>query len=519
MFCPKCGSQIPDGAKFCAACGAQLAPSPAAPPAPSEPGSHRRRPVLIAAGAGALVILAAVGVLVWLAFFAPYDIDEKNFPDAALRAAVAATYDADHDGKLSRDEGRAVTSMSLSGCAQLSGLGRVFPNVASLTVTGGALTQLDTSDLPALASLDVRTEPLASLDVSHNGALASLSVSDATQVSGLDATGLREVWLTSDIVETNQGDTVTYHSERDAAGHVASWSYQWESGPVVSGSYTYDDQGRPASLALNNSQSGVTEETYAYDESGRLSTVVATSDYTTQTSTYTYDDAGRLSQVASENASRTASTSTTATTDYAYDDAGRLTQSKTTNVFQGSTTAYWTNYIYDEQGRLVREESWSGGDRHGDQLSYATIFSYDDAGNMVGTSYEGDYIDFLIPQSFVYDDQGRVVSATTSDPVGSVTSATYAATFTYDDAGRMVGAESVSTYDGREYVDSYQATYTRRFVGKDAPDPATGFSLIAYRGVAGADTIPLVGITHPATGVLPDDVEVPPYNESVYRGY
>ena len=33
------------------------------------------------------------------------------------------------------------------------------------------------------------------------------------------------------------------------------------------------------------------------------------------------------------------------------------------------------------------------------------------------------------------------------------------------------------------------------------------------------DTIPLVGITHPATGVLPDDVEVPPYNESVYRGY
>ncbi|MBM6675263.1 zinc-ribbon domain-containing protein [Olsenella uli] len=517
MFCPKCGSQLPDGAKFCAACGAQLG-SPAAPAAASKPPRRSRKAPLIA-GIGALVVLVAAGVIVWLAFFAPYDIDEKNFPDAALRAAVAATYDADHDGKLSRDEARAVTSMSLSGCVKLSGLGHIFPNVASLTVTGGALTELDTSDLPQLAALDVSSEPLAALDLSGNGALTSLSVPDATQVSGLDATGLREVWLTADIVETNQGDTVTYHSERDAAGRVTAWSFQWETGPVVSGSYTYDDQGRPASVALNNSQSGVTEETYAYDESGRLATIVSTSDYSTQTSTYAYDDAGRLSQVVSETGSTSASTSTTATTDYAYDDAGRLTQSKTTNVFQGSTTAYWTNYVYDEQGRLVREETWTGGDRHGDQLSYAAIFSYDDAGNMVGTSYEGTYTDFLIPESFVYDDQGRVVSASTGDPTGSVTSATYEATFSYDDAGRMVGAESVSTYDGREHVDSYQATYTRRFVAKDAPDPATGFSLIAYKGVAGADTIPLVGITHPATGVVPDGLEVPPYNESVYRGY
>lgn len=31
MFCPKCGTQLPDGAKFCGNCGAQLAPVPSAP--------------------------------------------------------------------------------------------------------------------------------------------------------------------------------------------------------------------------------------------------------------------------------------------------------------------------------------------------------------------------------------------------------------------------------------------------------------------------------------------------------
>ena len=88
----------------------------------------------------------------------------------------------------------------------------------------------------------------------------------------------------------------------------------------------------------------------------------------------------------------------------------------------------------------------------------------------------------MLPQSFVYDDQGRVASASTGEPAGSVTSATYAATFAYDDAGRMVGAESVSTYDGQKHTDSYQATYTRRFVAKDAPDPAAGFSSSPTRG-------------------------------------
>ena len=33
-FCPRCGAQLPDGAKFCTSCGAPLAAAPAANPAP-----------------------------------------------------------------------------------------------------------------------------------------------------------------------------------------------------------------------------------------------------------------------------------------------------------------------------------------------------------------------------------------------------------------------------------------------------------------------------------------------------
>ena len=37
MFCPKCGTRLPDEAAFCTNCGAQLAAFRPAAPAPQEP--------------------------------------------------------------------------------------------------------------------------------------------------------------------------------------------------------------------------------------------------------------------------------------------------------------------------------------------------------------------------------------------------------------------------------------------------------------------------------------------------
>lgn len=72
MFCPQCGSQLPDGSAFCGKCGAQLgaapasapvagargpvAPVPAAPKAPSAAGAFP--PLRIAA-----ILAAAVALL------------------------------------------------------------------------------------------------------------------------------------------------------------------------------------------------------------------------------------------------------------------------------------------------------------------------------------------------------------------------------------------------------------------------------------------------------------------------
>ena len=150
MFCPRCGEKNPDGAKFCAACGAPFA-RPAAGSSPaSTPAPARRAPVTaIVAAVAAVLVAGGAAFGVWLAFFSPWPIDEGNFPDPALRAAVATTADTDHDGQLSRDEGRAVTSLSVEGATSLEGLGRHFPNLAQITVTGSALTSLDVSDLPA----------------------------------------------------------------------------------------------------------------------------------------------------------------------------------------------------------------------------------------------------------------------------------------------------------------------------------------------------------------------------------
>lgn len=65
MYCPRCGSQLPDGAKFCSRCGATLdGERPAAPvPAPARrpAGSRPRRGRIVAIVAAALVVLLAGG--------------------------------------------------------------------------------------------------------------------------------------------------------------------------------------------------------------------------------------------------------------------------------------------------------------------------------------------------------------------------------------------------------------------------------------------------------------------------
>ena len=498
MFCPRCGVTLPDGAGFCSSCGAQLggAPGDHTPP-PVQP--RRRSWVLLAVViAASVAVIVGCGTVAWLMLFSPYEISEDNFPDPYLRVAVSATYDEDGDGKLSREEGRAVTEMKLSGCKELEGLGRIFPNIERIEVTGGSLERLNTSDLPELAAIDVREEPLEELDVSNNHELSYLYVSDETEVSGIDETGLREVWLSLDVTENIGGSSSISHNERDAYGRIVSWRFEsaWD---TASASYTYDDEGRPVHADFDYVQNTVTYEDYEYDEQGRLVRKSNDNGYTE----FYYEG----SELPVGAASREQIGYSRYTTDesYEYDSDGRITL---IDRMTEDRTRYWFVFEYDFAGNIVMVESWyANPEADEDVLSYRMTYYYDGDGNMVRTSFEGENIYFCAPSEFVYDDEGRVVSAHTD---GTEMMYAYSATYEYDEEGLLVAAEMGER--------SYEATYTRRFLPRDAEDPAAGFSLIVYKGSGGTEVFPLVGVTNPNTGIA-DPVTLPTGFEDTYRGY
>lgn len=67
MFCPKCGSQVPDGSKFCPKCGGQFAAAAATPVAPATPAPVKATPSTDVFKIARIVAAAVVLV----AFFLP----------------------------------------------------------------------------------------------------------------------------------------------------------------------------------------------------------------------------------------------------------------------------------------------------------------------------------------------------------------------------------------------------------------------------------------------------------------
>ena len=98
MFCQKCGSQIPDGAKFCTSCGAKLAEEGATPSAKSSSGGAKTAIIIIASILAALII--CVGGVVF-AFKGIKKAVSDHLPDTAL----TETGDDINDEESVTDEG------------------------------------------------------------------------------------------------------------------------------------------------------------------------------------------------------------------------------------------------------------------------------------------------------------------------------------------------------------------------------------------------------------------------------
>ncbi|MBO4364707.1 MAG: hypothetical protein J5804_00255, partial [Eggerthellaceae bacterium] len=453
----------------------------------------------ILSGLAAVVVAAAA---VYFAMYAPYSIDERVFPDAAVCELLSSQADTDGDGKLSRDEANALETLDLSGtgATSLEGVehlkGLKSLNVSGMPLTSldvsafGNLEELDASGCEQLATLDLgeatnlkrldvtstqidtldvsaQSElqelaaagtPLASLDVSANPQLEALSVEDGVFVTGIDATQLRAQYqpLTYRRLGTDGLGTQQYFDSLT--------------------SFSYDDQNRLVQILSSNADhetgeliGNPTTETFEYDDQGRCVKDVWAGEYGHEAN-IVYDDEGRL--VGTE--------SNAGAVQVNYDTEGRLARVAGGSGYSSEYTGgvAYTAYAYDDQGRVSSSETPVS-----DSRTTGYMYHYDGKGNLISIEYHDKTNVFVTTEEFEYDEQGRCVKLRTRGPYGALNDSFYEYSFSYDERGNAITAEDLElSYDedgnliSRRFLGdevgegSTEITYRRVFTAKDAPD-------------------------------------------------
>ena len=537
MFCPKCGNKIPDGGKFCNKCGSKIEapegqssnaeagdvssdiPAESASPEPiaEQPVKTNgtatkpkgKKPVVI--GIVAAIAAVAVGFGVYQACFAPYNIDSKTFPDAAVRNAMLMQVDTDHDGKVSREEADATTLLTIidSNVSDFTGVDKL-KNLETLTITySNGFGELDLASFPSVKRIYASGSSITSV---KNAGSSKVEIFDATDtpIQEADFSGcetLKELYLFSDSSNDDTLSSVnlsgcksleTFNAasrfnlasvdvsdcenlskldlpyETDVAGldktnlearyYVSSWR---EEGPGSSSSrtttckrdeqgrlieagddkFTYDDAGRIASIKSVSSRYSF-EEKYAYDEKGLLKSTNG-KDIKTK-----YDEQGRV--VSDSNGNQ-----------YSYDDSGHVVKIS----FDSSAMADST-FTYSDSGLLTQASLAMGyllGYKDDDvyACTFACTFDYDDAGRctQMVVSYPDNSGQAVF--SFAYDDKGNIVSAEKTVSWKSNTS-TISTVNEYDSYGNL--SERAVTYSrGTLRISTtYYLTNGRLFVSKNS---------------------------------------------------
>lgn len=530
MFCPKCGNKIPDGGKFCNKCGSKLEalegqglnaeagdvspdiPAESASPEPiaeqlvktNETAMKPKGKKSVIIGIVAAIAAVAVGFGVYQACFAPYNIDSKTFPDAAVRNAMLMQVDTDHDGKVSREEADATTLLTIidSNVSDFTGVDKL-KNLETLTITySNGFGELDLASFPSVKRIYASGSSITSV---KNAGSSKVEIFDATDtpIQEADFSGcetLKELYLFSDSSNDDTLSSVnlsgcksleTFNAasrfnlasvdvsdcenlskldlpyETDVAGldktnlearyYVSSWR---EEGPGSSSSrtttckrdeqgrlieagddkFTYDDAGRIASIKSGSSRYDP-ETKYAYDEKGLLKSTNG-KDIKAK-----YDEQGRVISDSDGN-------------QYSYDDSGHVVKIS----FNSSAMADNT-FTYSDSGLLTQANLATGYFKDGDV--YACTFDYDDAGRctqmvVINPDNSGQAV-----FTFAYDDKGNIVSAERTNSSSSNTS-TISTANEYDSYGNL--SERTVTYiSGTLHIaTTYYLTNGRLFVSKDS---------------------------------------------------
>ena len=408
MFCRSCGTPLVDDVLFCPVCGAPVAPDQVAATQQPQPATQQCVPVRRKRSKKPLIALAAVlvvaagiggGALFYFTQIATTPIDEKTFPDSGMRALVSTKYDTNGDGRISRDEAKAVTSVELDGITSTQGLGKVFPNVTSVEYGGDKLVNLDLSGCGDLKTVELNSasnvtvvnldgcdniekldlknaENLKSVDLSGKKKLATLALPQDTKVSGIKDTQLDELWLPVSYEGTDEDGVhgSTYEIERDENGYVTGYTSSLKQGGGMSYAVEHDEAHCISEIA--ELLSGEYEEE----------------------NMFTYDSGGNLTRIDCDAAIGDASTSTV----FTYDSDGNLVN-KTTNAGYGKSASM---YVY-EGGNLVSDTETGPGNPRTVVYSYGydsgrvTSFTTDCQGDTVGTRW-------TLTLSYEYDEDGNV---------------------------------------------------------------------------------------------------------------
>ena len=442
MFCRSCGTPLVDDALFCPVCGAPVAPDqvaatqqpqPAAASAPQQyvPVQRKRSKKLLIALAAAFVVAAGIGggALFYFTQIATTPIDEKSFPDSGMRALVSTKYDTNGDGRISRDEAKAVTSVELDGIASTQGLGKTFSNIVTVESGDDKLVNLDLSGCGDLKTVELNSasnvtvvnldgcdniekldlknaENLNSVDLSGKKKLATLALPQDTKVTGIKDTQLDELWLPVSYEGTDKSDQYgdIYEIERDENGYVTGFTSAVKQGGGVSYSVEHDESHRISEIEEDLAGGYENVNTFTYDADGNLINKTTHAGYGESASTYVYQDGNMVT-----NTDTSPANPRTVVYSYGY-DKDRVTSF--TLDCQGDTVGTtWTitaGYEYDKDGNISRISPVaydSHGNDYGSLNSYAAVdYSYSDGKLDRIDSERGGYAEFY------YDEHGNLTS-------------------------------------------------------------------------------------------------------------
>lgn len=506
MFCPKCGAQNADGSQFCGACGQrmhtvvpaeQLQPHAAtgtygasAGNGPAAMGKPNSTTKLIAICVAIVAIALVVAVIVVINFgSSSVKIDEKSFPNNAIRTAAAVQLDIDGDGVLSKEERAAVTSFAYDGQNVIFGRNEEvvdadairkdlksrdssgskdpagisdelesFPNVKAVIMPDAGLTEFDPSVFADAECLDLRGNPIQKLDLSKNKGIRSLLCDPEVELVGLDAANL---YYRDLLTKTHSSKGFTYVIEYDMLGRPVTKksgdlpdSYYWI--------YNYDEQGRLVSRTTSLSSSDDLSDLYTYNGKGQLASWSAPMDVCPELFSYTYDESGLPVKVTESDRYSDGMSS-----DLSYKD-GVLSSSKAEYRFSGgnsNTTSIQYSFSDSKLANALikRDESSSTGGSYEESESY----SYDGNGLLTKETFSSVTI------SLTQTEGGFPKKLTYVSSYGG-SSSSYEQTYVCNADGYIVKsttkADNIAswngdtTYDYVKFVGSYDYLLERRYI-------------------------------------------------------